>query len=136
MLSSDAVTGFYNLEASIQYGKDRTSYGSAGFQVAAYRKPEFAISMTPDKPEYNQGDTVKVTVQASYFSGGPLVNAPVTWQLIANPYFFSWTNPPKALEGRWFSFDPFDPKQAEYDPYRGFSGGLLKDCLLYTSRCV
>ena len=68
-----------------------------------------------------------MTVQASYFSGGPLVNAPVTWQLIANPYFFSWTNPPKALEGRWFSFDPFDPKQAEYDPYRGFSGGLLKE---------
>ena len=39
LLSAGAVTGFYNLEASIQYGKRSHQLWQPGFQVAAYRKP-------------------------------------------------------------------------------------------------
>jgi hypothetical protein len=113
-LASTAQTGFYYLEARLPVG-ERTVYGGAGFQVAAYRKPEFQIEVTPDQPEYVQGDQVRVSIQANYFSGGALGNAPITWRLIADPYYFNWA---KAPANRYFSFTPYDPEQTDYDPYR------------------
>ena len=100
------------------------AYGSASFVVAAYRKPEFQIDVKSDKPEYIQGDTVKVTVQANYFSGGPLVDAPVEWRLTASTYPFNWADAPK---DRYYSFDPFDPEPADYDPYQNAYLGLVQE---------
>ncbi|MBX3012697.1 MAG: Ig-like domain-containing protein [Caldilineaceae bacterium] len=129
-LAPEAITGYYYLEARIQVGDtletQRTVYGGVGFQVAAYRKPEFAVTVTSDQPEYTNGDTITYTVQASYFSGGPLANAPVTWRLLAEPYNFTWPNAP--TEARFFSFTPFDPENDVYDPYRGvFAYGLIQE---------
>ncbi|MBW7885027.1 MAG: hypothetical protein H3C34_20810, partial [Caldilineaceae bacterium] len=97
---------------------------SAYFQVASYRKPEFEITVKTDKPEYIQGDTVKATVQASYFSGGALVNAPVNWRLIGYGYVFNWQDAPS---GRYYSFEPFDPEQPEYNPYNSGYVGLIQE---------
>ncbi len=119
----DAATGYYSIMAQFQAADGPDIYGSANFQVAAYRKPEFQIATSPDKPEYIQGDTIKVTVQANYYSGGPLVNAPVEWQLMGFPYSFTWNDAPS---GRYYSFDPYDPDQIDYNPYSGNSIGLLK----------
>jgi hypothetical protein len=124
-LASTAVTGFYYLEARLPVG-ERTVYGGAGFQVAAYRKPEFQIEVAPDQPEYVQGDSVRIQVQANYFSGGALGNAPVAWRLIADPYYFNWANAPT---NRYFSFTPYDPEQTDYDPYRQPYYGLLQEGL-------
>ncbi|MEZ4868402.1 MAG: Ig-like domain-containing protein [Caldilineaceae bacterium] len=125
VLAPEAVTGFYYLEARIDLAPDRTIYGGVGIQVAAYRKPEFEISVTSDKSEYINGDTISYTVQASYFSGGPLSNAPITWRLLAEPYTFNWAPAPA---GRYYSFTPFDPKNVNYDPYQGaFYGGLIQE---------
>ncbi|MBP7962081.1 MAG: Ig-like domain-containing protein [Caldilineaceae bacterium] len=123
-LAPEATTGYYYLEARILTGTDRYSYGGAGFQVASYRKPEFQISVTPALDEVTQGQMVTVTMQADYFSGGPLANAPVDWRILAEPFTFSWPDAPK---GRWFSFDTFDPNQDSYDPYAGFFYGLIKE---------
>lgn len=124
-LAPEAITGYYYIEARLQVAPDRTAYGGTGFQVAAYRKPEFESSVTSDQPEYTNGETVTFNVAANYFSGGPLANAPVTWRLLAEPYNFVWTEAP---EGRYFSFTPFDPENDEYDPYRSaFYRGLLQD---------
>lgn len=125
VLAPEAVTGYYYLEARIQVAPDHTVYGGVGFQVAAYRKPEFEISVTSAQPEYTSGDTVTFTVQANYFSGGPLAEAPVTWRLLAEPYTFVWDDAP---DGRYFSFTPFDPENDVYDPYRNaFYGGLIQE---------
>lgn len=125
VLAPEAVTGYYYLEARIQVAPDHTVYGGVGFQVAAYRKPEFEISVTSAQPEYTSGDTVTFTVQANYFSGGPLAQAPVTWRLLAEPYTFFWEDAPA---GSYFSFTPFDPENDVYDPYRNaFYGGLLQE---------
>ncbi len=123
-LAAEAVTGYYYIEAQLQVAPDRTVYGGIGFQVAAYRKPEFAINVTSDKPEYFNGDTISVTVQADYFSGGPLGNTPVTWRLLTEPYFFNWTD----ADGRYYSFTPYDPENADFDPYRSaFNGGMVQE---------
>lgn len=123
-LASDAPTGWYGINTEYRQGEATVAYGSANFVVAAYVKPEFQIDVQSDQPEYVQGDTIRVDVQASYFSGGPLVEAPVEWRLIANTYSFTW---PDAPEGRFYSFDPFDPDQADYNPYANAYLGLAQE---------
>ncbi|MCC6453744.1 MAG: Ig-like domain-containing protein [Caldilineaceae bacterium] len=124
-LSKEALTGGYYIEVRLPLGGDHFVYTGATFTVASYRVPEFEITLTPDQPEYQQGDTVRVTLQANYFSGGPLANAPVTWRLFSDPYTFSWDKGPS---DRFFSFQPFDPDQDVYDPYSGsFYLGLIRE---------
>ncbi len=118
-LAPEAGTGFYYIEAQLQIDAARSVYGGTGFQVAAYRKPEFEIDVTSDQAEYQSGDTMEVTVQANYFSGSPLANAPLTWRLIAEPYFFHWQ---AEADNRSYSFTPFDPEREQYDPYRSIFG--------------
>ena len=126
-LSDEALTGGYYMEIQLPLGQDRITYSGTGFMVAAYRPPEFEVSLTPDQPEYRQGDTIRVTLQANYFSGGALANAPVSWRLFSDPYVFTWDKGPS---DRFYSFQPFDPDQAIYDPYSGNSFlGLIREGL-------
>ena len=124
VLSPDAPSGYYGINSQIMVEDNPVAYGSASFVVASYRKPEFQIDVKSAQPEYIQGDTVKVTVQANYFSGGPLVDAPVEWRLWATTYQFTWADAPK---DRYYSFDPFDPNAADYNPYQNASLGLVQE---------
>ncbi len=118
-LAPDALTGYYSINVLAPIDTEAYHQASGYFQVAAYRKPEFQITVTPDQPSYIQGETVKVTVQADYFSGGPLVNAPVGWRIAGYNYVFNWADAPA---GRFYSFEPFDPDQPAYNPYDGQQG--------------
>jgi uncharacterized protein YfaS (alpha-2-macroglobulin family) len=123
-LAPDAPTGFYSINASVGPADMVNASGGAGFQVAAYRAPEFEIVVKTDQPEYIQGDTIQLQVQANYFSGGALANAPVEWRLLASPYSFTWRAAP---DGRYYAFDPFDPDQADYSPYTMGNLGLVQE---------
>ena len=122
-LADGAATGYYGVELRVPLGGDRTAYGGASFQVAEYRAPEFEISVSSRQPAYVQGDTVEIAVEARYFSGGPLADAPVTWRLLAEPYYHTWADAPP---GRYYSFDPVQLDDAS-NPFGGFSGGLLQE---------
>lgn len=123
-LAADAPSGYYSINTEYRQDAVTLGYGNANFVVAAYSKPEFQIDVKTDKPEYIQGNTIKVNVQASYFSGGPLVDAPVEWRIVANPFTFTWKQAP---EGRYYSFTPFDPEQADYNPYANWYLGLVQE---------
>jgi hypothetical protein len=76
--------------------------------------------VTTDQPEYIQGETVQLaTVQADYFSGGPLANAPVEWRITGYGHRFNW-----AMRRRDAStaFDPSTRTQPDYNPYDGYQG--------------
>lgn len=118
-LAPDALTGYYSINVLAPIDTEAYHNASGYFQVAAYRKPEFQITVTTDQPEYIQGETVKATVQADYFSGGPLVNAPVEWRIAGYNFVFNWADAPA---GRFYSFEPFDPDQPAYNPYDGQQG--------------
>jgi uncharacterized protein YfaS (alpha-2-macroglobulin family) len=118
-LAPDALTGYYSINVLAPIDTEAYHAASGYFQVAAYRKPEFQITVTTDQPEYIQGETVQATVQADYFSGGPLANAPVEWSITGYGHRFTWAGAPA---GRFFSFDPFDPDQPAYNPYDGYQG--------------
>ncbi|MEM7127312.1 MAG: Ig-like domain-containing protein [Chloroflexota bacterium] len=123
-LAEEAVTGFYNINISSEVGQSQL-YGGTSFQVAAYRKPEFEISLTTEKPEYQEGDTIKATLEARYFSGGPLSGAQVTWRVLAEPYNFRWDDQPPR---RYYSFRSYNPDEDDYDPFRSQNfGGVLQE---------
>ena len=82
-LSADAPLGHYSLQADYL-----GSRFSAGFQVAAYRPPEFQVEVTPMVPEIVSGQPFSATVQVSYFFGGAVADAPVEWNILAQPFRF------------------------------------------------
>ena len=62
-LPAEAALGEYNAEISI----GTESYETLRFQVAEYRKPEFKVEITPERPRYRQGETAEVNAAARRF---------------------------------------------------------------------
>lgn len=89
-LGPDAALGYYIISLRLPSEDKSTSSMGVGFQVAEYRKPEYELSATTDKPEYVQGEQIHATVQASYFFGGPVKDARVRWTALTNDSFFSY----------------------------------------------
>lgn len=123
-LATEAETGGYYLSATFTYGPNYSLNAGANFLVAAYRKPEFDISVLSERDEVKQGEPIRITTEATYFSGGPVSGATVQWRLIAAPHTFTW-QPPNA--DQFYNFAPFDSQQLGVDPYANFMGGLLKE---------
>ncbi|MBN1993927.1 MAG: Ig-like domain-containing protein [Anaerolineae bacterium] len=106
-LDENAALGFYSIQAV--YDEENYFYGD--FQVAAYRKPEFLVEVTTDKPEYTQGEKIKVTAAAEFFFGGPVSNAQVRWTLLSDDYFFRY-------QGKgWYDFTDYDFSRRYQDDY-------------------
>ncbi|HEY66563.1 MAG TPA: hypothetical protein G4O02_18595, partial [Caldilineae bacterium] len=104
-LDEEAALGWYRIDLQIdlpdQPLDEREQHFGASFQVAEYRKPEYELAVETDRPEYIQGETIRATVQAKYFFGGPVQNAEVRWTVLSADYFFNYQG-----EG-WYSFQDF-----------------------------
>jgi len=85
VLSKDANLGSYKVESAFQ----ANSY-SQEFQVEEYKKPDVAVSVKPSKDAYTQGDSAAIAVNASYYFGAPVTDAPATWVLQTQDYSFRW----------------------------------------------
>ncbi len=101
-LGPDATLGYYFVSLRLPLGNKEEASLGVGFQVAEYRKPEYELSATTDKPEYIQGEQIRGTVQADYFFGGPVKNARVRWTALASDAFFTYRG-----EG-YYSFSDWD----------------------------
>ena len=113
-LGVEAGLGYYTINLALNR---QVSFG-AGFQVAEYRKPEYELTVLPQKQEYGQGEEMQVQVQASYYSGGPVSRARVKWSVLASRYFFQW-EPPASRAGRYYSFEDFDLEDGVQRPVAG-----------------
>ncbi len=118
-LSEVARTGYYNL--SLQLGDAKSGnqqlYSSVSFVVAEYRKPEFDVNVKSDKTEYIAGETIKVDALTTYFFGGAVSDANVTWRLLSDDFFFQ----PANVKGYW-DFTDTDLLQN-----RKQVGGVIRD---------
>lgn len=85
VLSKDANLGYYQVGST--FGGN--SY-SQQFQVEEYKKPDLAVSVKPSKDAYTQGESADVVINASYYFGAPVTDAPVTWLLQTQDYSFRW----------------------------------------------
>ncbi|HXF68670.1 MAG TPA: Ig-like domain-containing protein [Thermoflexus sp.] len=105
-LAEDATLGPYTLMADLPPG---LYYHSISFLVAAYRRPEFRVNLSTDRPAYVAGETIQALLEATYYFGGPVAGAKVEWTARARPYFFEYTGP------GYYSWSDFDP----YSAYEG-----------------
>ncbi len=72
------------------------------FQVQEFRRPEFEVSARNETTgPYYVGGQATVAVEASYYAGGPLPNADVTWRVSSSASSYSPPNWPGFVFGKW-----------------------------------
>ncbi len=89
MLDADAPLGYYRIVANVG-SNNRDSFGLS-FSVAEYRAPEFQVSAVPSVDAVVQGDKIQVAVEASYFFGGAVSNADLSYDVVSSDYYFNYT---------------------------------------------
>ena len=80
---ADAHLGSYYL--GMQMG-ERYVEGT-NFSVEEYKKPEYAVKVTPQPPRVLQGQPIKATIDARYYFGEPVANAKVKWVVHTSTYW-------------------------------------------------
>ena len=80
-----------------------------GFQVQEFRRPEFEVKATVSEGPHVVGTQATVSVSASYYAGGALPGADVSWRVSSAPASF---RPPNRED---FSFGRFVPW---WEPWR------------------
>jgi len=96
-LDEEAETGRYYLSANYE-----NNYFSRIFWVEEYRKPEFKVEVISKKTDFVNHNNFKAEIQGSYYFGGALPDAPVSWTLSSDNYFFD------QYEGEWYNFSAND----------------------------
>lgn len=94
-LSPEATTGNYSLVTTID-GKET----SHDITVAAYRKPEFEVTVTPGKPRYFVGEGMQMEIAAKYYFGSPVAGAKVRYSIYR--------------AGDWSANSDYDEEYEEY----------------------
>lgn len=82
-LSLEPPLGSYTLEARYQ-GEGHY----ASFQVEAYQKPEYRVTVAPEAPSAVQGEVARFTVSGEYLFGGPVAGGKVNYAVLKQPYTY------------------------------------------------
>jgi uncharacterized protein YfaS (alpha-2-macroglobulin family) len=106
----DAVGGFdtkFTLPKTPNLGYARVAFvaGAAtydhAFQIQEFRRPEFEVSAHASQGPFVVGSGGDVTVDAKYYSGGPLPGADVGWGVTAEQTSFTPPNRENYVFGQW-----------------------------------
>lgn len=92
-LSPEAPTGNYSLISTID-GQET----STDITVAAYRKPEFEVTVTPAKERYFTGEGMSMTIAGKYYFGMPVAGAKVRYEVYRSP---DWSGDSDYYEGEY-----------------------------------
>ena len=115
-LDGEAPLGDWNVRVDV----DNRSF-TGPFRVLEFRKPEFALEVVPGKPSYPTGEEVKATIRLRYGFGGPVVDAPVRWQVTRVPHDFA----PSAVNDYSWYFQDAEALQRARDAARTAPEGAL-----------
>lgn len=100
-LPADGNLGAYSLNIEVPEHPD--SGTSIQFTVAAYRKPEFEVAVSPEFPELLNGEEARVLAEAVYYAGGAVSNNRLHWKVSAEPHVFD-----PDIPGWWqWGYDPY-----------------------------
>ena len=107
-INPESPTGVYTLKTSIDGGEH-----THDIVIASYRKPEFAVTVKPDKKRYAQGEQVRMTISGQYYFGAPVAGAKVKYEVYSAP---DWTS-------EYAGADSEDDSAEEYSESSGGRGG-------------
>ncbi|NLX10997.1 MAG: hypothetical protein GXY36_15210 [Chloroflexi bacterium] len=88
-LPEDIELGNASIVARYRHDYD----ASVNFTIAEFRTPEYRVDVTPDNLSIVQGDPLRAIVGASYYFGGPVSDADLTWNAIGQTAYFQYTGP-------------------------------------------
>ncbi len=112
-LAADAALGYYSVAIS---GKGQSRYGmNGGFQVEEYKKPEYEVRVTPDKPRVLQGESVTATIEAKYYFGEPVAGAQVKYVVHRSQYWSPFFEYQEADSDQGNSGFQGDEGEGDYD---------------------
>lgn len=124
--------GYANLELTVTRGAMKGQSWSHGLQIQEFRRPEYEVKTRVNEGPHLVGGHADLTVSAQYFSGGPLANAEVAWQVSANPGSYSPPGHDGYTFGRWVPWWSWDmggggmrgggSPDREYRPPEEFAG--------------
>ena len=101
-LPEGANLGDATIEFSPREVAGVASWHSHSFRIDEFRRPDFEVATEVDDPGPYLADTsVTATVEATYFSGGPLPAAPVEWVVTTNEATYTPPNQPAFHFGKW-----------------------------------
>ncbi|HXG94319.1 MAG TPA: DUF6049 family protein [Blastocatellia bacterium] len=87
------------------------------FQVQEFRRPEFEVSTQASEGPHFVGASATATVSASYYAGGGLQNAPVSWRVMTSQARFTPPNRDDFIFGKWIpwwiEYNPYTPQKVE-----------------------
>jgi hypothetical protein len=67
---------------------------TGSFEVQEYKKPEYEVRVTPEKPRVLEGETVKAVIDSKYYFGEPVAGAKVGYSVHRSRYWFPyWADP-------------------------------------------
>ncbi len=88
-LAPEVSLGMYNIYVYKTDSPEEAPISVVSFNIAEYKKPEFQVSVTTDKTNILSGDSVKFGMDAEYYSGGVLRNAPINWFIESTTFYFT-----------------------------------------------
>ena len=116
-LDDIAALGSYYIQSR---SEKHNFYASTSFRLAEYRKPEFQVAVQTDTDAYLNNDTLKVTVDATYYFGGPVTHADVHWNLLSGNYWFRYQCP-TGEKCPWYSWRDYEWSSSyEGESYGGY----------------
>jgi hypothetical protein len=69
--------------------------------IAEYRRPDFEVTTSAGSGPHRRGESIAATAQADYYTGGPLGDAPVTWQVTTSEATYAPPGWDRFDFGRW-----------------------------------
>ena len=93
-LPEDAPLGVYRMVTTVD-GRSLSGDAEARFRVEEYRKPEFEVTVTADRPDYRIGQPIDVRIETRYYFGEPVVEARVAATVYRSRHrpHFRWPTP-------------------------------------------
>lgn len=92
-IPANSKTGYHSLSIAlpnqeyVNYWNGEWSSSSIGFEVEHFRKPEYSIDIETPKTEFIAGDKASFKISGDYFSGQPLANQKVKYQVYTADFY-------------------------------------------------
>ena len=88
VLSEEPPLGVYRMQVGgVGYA------GGANFRVEEYKKPEFEVTVEPGKTHQKLGEKIQAKIKATYYFGGPVTDATVSYKVFREEYVHSYYFP-------------------------------------------
>jgi len=81
-IPEEPTLGTYTLQVNV----DGKSAGLCIFRIEEYRKPEFEVKVTVERPQYLQGERIRASISARYYFGAPVSSAKVKYVVLRSRY--------------------------------------------------